>query len=282
MIYIQKYQRSNNSHYIIKRINKTLADWCECAHEIDIELNMEEVRFCIFNFFLKMYRSETRDKDLLLSIILECLYCRKDFKKEYQCQKAKLKFLKEIKSIEINNFKESLNELITLIENTNFVQINRYKSSEKFYFKLYIIINIKYPYGIYLYNCDEAYDIVLIDCNTDNNNKPKIMSFFSLRKFVSFLNSIHSIHFTDENTHDSFPIVVYESRECYALSNNNLFLKSSACKKKKKKFQKSNILNDQKEHEDKDEDEDEEDTDMQNEQGVDKCDKYSNFQQEIR
>ncbi|CAA9990895.1 conserved Plasmodium protein, unknown function [Plasmodium knowlesi strain H] len=223
------------------------ADWFECAHEVDIELTKEEVEFCIFNFFLKMYRSELRDKDLLLSIILECLYSRKNFKKEFYSQKAKLKFLKEIKSIEINSFKESLNELINTIENTNFIQINTDQmKNDKFYFKLYVTIQIKYTYGVYIFNCDEVYDIVVIDCNTLNNNIPKIMSFCSLRKFISFLNSIYSTHFTDENVHNSFPIVMYESKECYALSHNHLPLKETVFNNRGRGiFQKRGILNDQ-------------------------------------
>ncbi|EUD68971.1 hypothetical protein C922_00662 [Plasmodium inui San Antonio 1] len=223
------------------------ADWCECAHEVDIELTSEEVEFCIFNFFLKMYRSESRDKDLLLSIILECLYRRKNFKKEFYSQKEKLKFLKEIKSIEISSFKESLNELINTIENTNFVQINTEQvKNDKFHFKLYVTIQIKYTYGVYIFNCDEVYDIVVIDCNTLNNNIPKMMSFCSLRKFISFLNSVYSINFTDENVHYSFPIVVYESKECYALSHIHLPLKETVFNNRREgKFQERDILNDQ-------------------------------------
>ncbi|CAG9472176.1 conserved Plasmodium protein, unknown function [Plasmodium vivax] len=222
------------------------ADWCECAHEVDIELTSEEVEFCIFNFFLKMYRSESRDKDLLLSIILECLYSRKNFKKEFYAQKAKLKFLKEIKNIEISSFKESLNELINTIENTNFVQINSDQmTSDKFHFKLYVTIQIKYTYGVYIFNCDEIYDIVVIDCNTLNNNMPKMMSFCSLRKFISFLSSVYSTNFSDENVHHSFPIVVYESKECYALSHNHLPLKETVFNNRRGNLQKKDILNDQ-------------------------------------
>ncbi|SBS88318.1 conserved Plasmodium protein, unknown function [Plasmodium ovale curtisi] len=256
-----------DSKYFSPHVIHERADWCECAHEIDVELNNEEIDFCIFNFFLKMYRSESRDKDLILSIILECLYSRKNFKKEYYAQKAKLKFLKEIKSIETSNFKQSLNELINIIENTNFTQNcgsgeigeigeigetggnggtgeNRKnkKINEKYHFKLYIIIKIKYKYGIYIFNCDEAYDIVVIDCNTFDNNKPKILSFLSLRKFISFLNNIYATNFTDENAHDSFPIVVHESKECYALSHNHLPLKSDLNKKKIKKMDETDIL----------------------------------------
>ncbi|GAW83489.1 hypothetical protein, conserved [Plasmodium gonderi] len=220
------------------------ADWCECAHEVDIELTNEEVEFCIFNFFLKMYRSEPRDKDLLLSVILECLYSRKNFKKEFYAQKSNLKFLKEIKCIEISNFKESLNELINTIENANFIQTNTNQiNNDKFHFKLYVTIKIKYIYGIYIFNCDEVYDIVVIDCNTSNNNKPKMMSFFSLRKFISFLNNIYSINFTDEDVHDSFPIVVYESRECYALSHNHLPIKETVFNNRTNNIIKKDILN---------------------------------------
>ncbi|CRH02536.1 conserved Plasmodium protein, unknown function [Plasmodium relictum] len=241
------------------------ADWCECAHELEVELNSEEVEFCIFHFFLKMYRSESRDKDLLLSIILECLYSKKDFKKEYYGQRGDFKFLKEIKNIETSNFKESLNELVNIIENTNFTECNRNKeiknngnkkSNEKFYFKLYVIIKIRYSYGIYIFNCDDTYDIVVIDCNTFNKNKPKIMSFFSIRKFISFLNNVYSINFSDEHTYGSFPIIVYESRECYASSYNHLPLKSSVCKKKKK-IKKKNVLDEKSKESEEDEDEDE-------------------------
>ncbi|SCM24957.1 conserved Plasmodium protein, unknown function [Plasmodium chabaudi adami] len=217
------------------------ADWCECAHELDIELKEKEVEFCIFNFFLKMYRSEPRDKDLILSTILECLDNKKDFKKKYNTMKSKMNFLKEIKSIETSNFKETINELINTIESTNFIQIN---DNESFYFKLYIIIKIKYQYGIYIFNCDETYDIIVIDFNTYNDNKPKILSFFTLRKFISFLNSIHSIHFNDKNVHDSFPIFFYESKECYTLSHKHLSLKSYIDKIERTKFETSNISND--------------------------------------
>ncbi|SOV78452.1 conserved Plasmodium protein, unknown function [Plasmodium reichenowi] len=213
------------------------ADWCECAHEFNLELNHEEAEFCIFNFFLKMYRYEERNKDLLLSILLECLYSKKDMKKAFHIQKENLKFLKEIKNIETSNFKESLNELINIIENTNFIQFNtnEKKDMQKYYFKLYIIIKIKYPYGIYIFNCDDVYDIVVIDCNTFMQNKPKIMSFLSLRKFISFLNNIYSININEENIHDSFPIIVYESKECYHLSHGHLPLNLTVCTPKEKK-----------------------------------------------
>ncbi|EAA21662.1 hypothetical protein [Plasmodium yoelii yoelii] len=68
-----------------------------------------------------MYRSEPRDKDLILSTILECLDNKKNFKKKYNAMKSKMNFLKEIKSIETSNFKETINELINTIESTDFI-----------------------------------------------------------------------------------------------------------------------------------------------------------------
>lgn len=308
--YINEYKKSKKSSQefsvfdkIIKKNSELLqevsldakhfnvhADWCECAHELNVDLTNEEVEFCVFSFFLKMYRSEERDKELLLSIILDCLYSKKDFKKEYYTQKGDFKFLKEMKAIECYNFKESLNKLMNEIENAIYIQNTNIQNTndndtttaaspklinvpfERYNFKLYVIIKIKYTYGVYIFHCGETYDIVVIDCNTVNKNKPKIMSFYSLRKFVLFLNSIYAMNYNDENVHDSFPIIIYESRECYVSSHAHLPLKKEIFEQNKKKEKKSVVpessidQTDQTEQAEEEEEEEEEHEEEQEEQ----------------